>query len=128
MQKKIAVVALNNAFKRSWIDTGILHELSESQDISLFTCFDNSYEMPNVDLRKFLDANTIKRVTLLKNMVWIAYRNRCISFKFNLTRWYLSNFYWYQKKMPRILRFKFFIRRMYLFLHKFFLENKLSIF
>jgi hypothetical protein len=128
VQKRIAVVALNDTFKRSWIDTGILHELSESQDISLFTCFDNSYEIPNVDLRKFLDANSIKRVTLLKNMVWIAYRNRCISFKFNLTRWYLSNFYWYQKKMPRILRFKFFIRQMYLFLHKFFLENKLSIF
>jgi hypothetical protein len=128
MQKKIAVVALNDAFRRSWIDTGILSELSESQDISLFTCFDNSYEMPNVDLRKFLDPNGIKRVTLLKNLVWIAYRDRCISFKFNLTRWYLSNFFWYQKKMPLVLRFKYLIRQIGLFLRKFFIENKLSVF
>ena len=128
MQKKIAVVALNDSFRRSWIDTGILRELSESQDISLFTCFDNNYEIQNVDLRKFLDPNDIKQVTLLKNMVWIAYRNKCISFKFNLTRWYLSNFYWYQKKMPMVLRFKYFMQQMYLFLRKVFVENKLSVF
>ena len=128
MRKKIAVVALNEAFKRSWIDTGILNELSEVQDISLFTCFDNNYKIPNIDLRKFIEPNSLKQVTLLKNMVWIAYRNRCISFKFNLTRWYLSNFYWYQKKMPVISRFKYFIRQVYLFLRKVFVENKLSFF
>ena len=127
MQKKIAVVALNESFKRSWIDTGILRELCESQEISLFTCFDNSYEMPNVDLRKFLDANSIKQVTLLKNMVWIAYRNRCVSFKFNLKRWYISNFYWYQKKLPKMSRFKYFMQQMYLFLRKLFLKNKLGV-
>jgi len=128
MQKKIAVVALNDSFGRSWIDTGILNELSEIQDISLFTCFDNNYEIPNVDLRKFLDPNDIKRVTLLKNMIWIAYRNKCISFKFNLTRWYLSNFYWYQKKMPTVLRFRYFMQQIYFFLRKVFVENKLSVF
>lgn len=128
MGKKIAIVALNNTFERSWIKTGILKELRESHSISVYTCFDNNYEFENVNLREFIHPNSLKHVTLLKNLVWIAFRNKCISFKFNLTRWYISNFYWYQKKMPVIARFKFFTKQIFSYLYKTLIENKLSFF
>jgi len=126
--KKIAVIALNNTFNRSWISTGILKELSQHYEISVFTAFESEINNEDISLKKFIKAKNLNQVTFLKNVAWIAYRNRCISFKFTLTRWYLSNFYWYQKKLPKILRFKFFIKQTINYFRKALIENKLSIF
>jgi hypothetical protein len=74
--KKIAVIALNNTFNRSWISTGILKELSQHYEISVFTTFESEINNENINLKKLIKAKNLNQVTFLKNVAWIAYRNR----------------------------------------------------
>lgn len=128
MRTRIAIIALNETFDRSWIKSGILNELKQHHDITVFSSYDNKNTFAAASLAKYINTESLKRATFLKNLAWIAHRNTCISFKFNLKRWYFSNFYWYQTELSFRSRVKFLLKQIAIFVKKCTTENRLTIF
>lgn len=126
--KKIAVIALNPHFERSWIDTGVFKEFSKFYKCDLFACLDNNMKVNNVNILNLFSEKEIKKYSIVKNLAAIAMREKSSSFNFVQKRIYWSDYYWIQKQFCLLERIKFFLKNVSRFLHYFVKINRISFF
>ena len=124
---KLAIVALNEHFERSWLDTKIFEELSEIYELDVFTCFQNDLKVKNVNITLSVEEKYLKQIAILRNLAWITYRSKCSSFEFGLERSFLSDFYWIQKQFQFKKKLYFFLQSLKNFV-KIFTSNKFNWF
>jgi hypothetical protein len=127
VKPKVAIIGLSPLFERSWIETNILEKLSKNVDVTFFTTYSRTTNYPINEIQNLFEESHVRKVSILRNIAWIAHRGKSTSFKFWLKRYYFSDFLWLQKNLPLRQRIIYFFRQILNFFGVI-KNNKVSIF
>ena len=103
-KKKIALVLLRNQFIMSWIDSGIVDNLinSEKFEVSVFAPLDVLELLPNDTEYEKIPIHSVSGSKAAKHLVamnWVALRHKSSTFGFSLQRTFRSDYWFWSRRL-----------------------------